>query len=66
MADLVKTSSLSGADQLGAILSQVVQRNQIMSVKTAKKAKLFLEELQMESSDLYVVLKDIPALRFSA
>ena len=66
MADLVKTSELSGADQLGAILSLVLERGEIKSAKTKKRAMQFLDELKREGSELAASLKDYPALTFSA
>lgn len=65
LVDLVKTSAMTSREQLGSLLTTVLGRDEIKSVKTKANAAKVLEDLVSEDSPLSLKLKDIPALKYA-
>lgn len=65
LADLVRTSQLSGRDQLGVLLTAVLHKDQIANLRTRQRAQAFLDELRQDDSDLSKSLDGVPALEYA-
>ncbi|KAK3927331.1 Replicase polyprotein 1a [Frankliniella fusca] len=65
VADLARTSALTGREQLGVLLATVIEKKEIRSPRTLRRAQRILDELLDERSDMSRLLDGIPALKYT-